>query len=115
MTDESDNDGEFFQAIDYVRSWRVVLGLSLAKLSKMSGIDSASISRYERGVFAIDLVTLNKIASSLNMPYQSLLIPPPRDLKRLLEYIPDEVRPLFLRALGEMIIPIRDETTHESD
>lgn len=115
MSDDSVSDGRKGDAIDYVREWRIVLGLSLVKLGMISSIDHASLSRYERGIFNIDLVNLNRIANAIGLPYQALLRPPPDDLKELLSICDEKSRALVLSVVADMVRPFCGEMTQKGD
>lgn len=103
------------EAKDYIRQWRNALGLSISKLAAMSGMDHASISRYERGKFIIDLVNLSRISNAMGLPYQALLRPPPLNLDEALAAMPEEKRSLIIQIIAEMINPPRVNTTRISD
>lgn len=51
-----------------VRSERTLAGLTLARLSAMSSVSTAMISKIERGQVSASLTTLNALASAIGVP-----------------------------------------------
>jgi len=93
-----------------VRALREAAGYSQAKLSEMSGVSSEFLSRLERGVKGVSLVTLHRIADALGMDMKDLFAiaeseangrrrARARRIANLLEFVADDFAERIERAV----------------
>jgi transcriptional regulator with XRE-family HTH domain len=71
-----------------IRAFRKGKGMSVQQLADTIYKSKATVSKYETGDIAIDLVTLYKIADALNIQVEQLLYIEPRKATSLLNNIP---------------------------
>ncbi|MFZ1726054.1 MAG: XRE family transcriptional regulator [Albidovulum sp.] len=72
MTKPSDPHGLYAAVGQAVKEARLRSGMTLAQLSKESGVSTAMISKIERGDVSASLASLNALASAMDLPVINL-------------------------------------------